>query len=68
VYGDQEARRATEADASRGPDDPPRAGEARGRHAHHIKKIEEGISSPTVAMLEKLAKALGVTVVDLVKR
>jgi transcriptional regulator with XRE-family HTH domain len=35
---------------------------------NHIKKIEEGISSPTVAMLEKLAKALGVTVVDLVKR
>jgi transcriptional regulator with XRE-family HTH domain len=34
---------------------------------NHIKKVEEGISSPTVEMLEKLAKALGVTVVDLVK-
>ncbi len=33
----------------------------------HIRRLEAGASDPTLGMLTKLAKALGVTLVDLVQ-
>ena len=33
----------------------------------HVRRLEAGVSDPTLGMLTKLARALGVTLVDLVQ-
>jgi transcriptional regulator with XRE-family HTH domain len=39
-----------------------------GISAVYVQKLEDGISDPTLSMVERLAKALDVTFWDLVKR
>jgi transcriptional regulator with XRE-family HTH domain len=44
-----------------------RAPREAGISREHVRRLEAGLSDPTVGMLTKLARAFGVTLVDLVK-